>query len=92
MHRQDIRAHLGKRYGSMADFERAKGLPSRSVRDVLRGRAVAQAERALSDELGKPLHVLFPLRYEEPEGDETSPNGDNTRSSSSEHRLIAGRR
>lgn len=95
MHRQDINAALRKRYGSAQAFERDKGLPERSVRDVLRGRAVAQTERALAAELGKPLHQLFPLRYEEPaasDGPDSSPYGDdNGAGESPMHRLSAER-
>lgn len=95
MHRQDINATLRKRYGSAQAFERAQGLPERSVRDVLRGRAVAQTEQALATELGKPLHQLFPLRYEQPdasEGSDSSPYGDDDGADeSSAHRLTTER-
>lgn len=96
MHREDIKAALRKRHGTVRAFELARKLPDRSVRDVLRGRAVAQTEQALSTELGKPLHVLFPLRYEAPDasqGDDSSPTGDDSRGSTTRaHRLSAGAR
>lgn len=54
MHPEDIKAGLRKRYGTVADFERAKGLPAKSVSEVLRGRAwqrIAEAvEAALQEE------------------------------------------
>lgn len=39
IHPEDVKAGLRKRYGTVADFERAKGLPPKSVTEVLRGRA-----------------------------------------------------
>ena len=38
MHPEDVKAGLRKRYGTVAEFERAKGLPPKSVTEVLRGR------------------------------------------------------
>jgi lambda repressor-like predicted transcriptional regulator len=60
MHPEDVKAGLRKRYGTVADFERAKGLPPKSVTEVLRGRAwqrVSDAiECALQEE--EPPHPL----------------------------------
>lgn len=39
MHPEDVKAGLRKRYGTVAAFERKKGLPPKSVTEVLRGRA-----------------------------------------------------
>lgn len=39
MHPEDVKAGIRKRYGSVAEFERAKGLPPKSVTEIFRGRA-----------------------------------------------------
>ena len=53
--REDIKAALRKRFGSVAKFERARGLPEKSVSDVLRGstsrRVTAEIEKALNEPL-----------------------------------------
>lgn len=64
MHREDIKAALRKRHGTLVAFEQKKTLPKGSVKDVLRGRAVAQTEKAIAADLKEPLHRLFPRRYE----------------------------
>lgn len=51
LHREDIKAALRKRYGSVTAFEEAKGLPKKSVSDVLRGRSAAETEQAIVNEL-----------------------------------------
>lgn len=51
LHREDIKARLRKRFRSVTAFERAKGLPAKSVSDVLRGRSSAATERAIIEEL-----------------------------------------
>lgn len=85
IHREDMKAGLRKQFGSLLAFERAKGLPEGSAKDVLRGRAVAQTERAISEALGKPLHRLFPQRYETPEQGESSAKVDDSGQSESAH-------
>lgn len=77
-HREDIKAALRKRFGSLLDFERVRGLPANSTKDVLRGRGVAQTEQAISDVMDVPLHVLFPLRHTAPEGEPSTKVDDNT--------------
>lgn len=52
-HKEDVKAVLRKRYGSVCAFEKAKGLPPQSVSDVLRGRSVARTQAALILELVK---------------------------------------
>lgn len=49
-HRQDVKAALSKRYGSLAGFARAKGYKEQVVRDVLQGRS-----KRLLDEIGMEL-------------------------------------
>ena len=68
LHREDIKAELRKRYGSVADFERTEGLPPRSVKDVLAGKSRPEIARAVARALNRPPHVVFPDRF--------SPNGD----------------
>ena len=52
-HREDIKASLRKKFGSLTAFERVHGLPDRSVSDVLRGKPSKRVqqfiERALSE-------------------------------------------
>jgi lambda repressor-like predicted transcriptional regulator len=74
MHREDIKAALRKKFGTLLAFERGAGLPKGCVKDVLRGRAVARAEAAVALALNKPLHVVFPRRY----SGESSAEVDNT--------------
>jgi lambda repressor-like predicted transcriptional regulator len=62
LHREDIKATIRKRYGSLLKFERAKGLPAHSVKDVLRGRAIWQARREIALELGMPAEKLFTIK------------------------------
>ncbi|WP_288457817.1 helix-turn-helix domain-containing protein [uncultured Sphingomonas sp.] len=49
MHKEDIKAALRKRFGSVAAFERSRGLPEKSVTDLLRGYASARVEKAVVD-------------------------------------------
>jgi lambda repressor-like predicted transcriptional regulator len=90
MHKEDVKASLRKQFGSLTRFELVSNLPVGSTKDVLRGRAVAQTERAIAAALVKPLHVLFPHRYEPPEGDAPSTKVDNTPKIQDAHRLCRG--
>lgn len=47
MHREDIKAAIRKRFGTVAAFEQANGLPAKSVNDVLRGRTNARVAKAI---------------------------------------------
>lgn len=51
MHREDVKAGIRKRFGSVAAFERTEGLPTKSVNEVLRGRANARVSRAIENAL-----------------------------------------
>lgn len=44
-------AVLRRRFGSAFEFERARGLPARSVSDVLRGRPNSRITKAIEQEL-----------------------------------------
>jgi|1_EtaG_2_1085319.scaffolds.fasta_scaffold97144_2 GrpB-like predicted nucleotidyltransferase (UPF0157 family) len=52
-HRELVAAQLRIAFGSVAAFERAYGLPTKSVNDVLRGRPNARVKAAISDVLDK---------------------------------------
>ena len=84
-HPELIKAELRIRYGSMAAFERYYGLPDRSARDVLRGKSVARTAQAIAAELDRPVHELFPGRFEH-----SSHNGDDSAASGTAHRLNDG--
>lgn len=57
MHREDVKAVLRKRYGSIEAFALARGLKSQAVRDLLRGKARGPI-REVARELGvKPEHL-----------------------------------
>lgn len=68
LHREDIKAELRKKYGSVADFERKENLPERSVKDVLSGKSRPDVAKAVAKALNRAPHALFPDRF--------SPNGD----------------
>ena len=51
IHREDVKAQLRKRYGSLAAFSEARGLLAQQVRDLLRGKSNA-AKAAVATELG----------------------------------------
>jgi len=66
MHREDVKAAIRKRFGSVAAFERAKGLTERSVNELFRGRTNNPARRAIEAMLsdtdtpgGNPEHSGF---------------------------------
>lgn len=62
-HREDIKAAIRKRYGTIVAFEKTHNLPARSVNDVLRGKAVSNTARAIARELGMTTEQLFPGRF-----------------------------
>ena len=74
LHREDVKAAIRKRFGSVAAFERAKNLPAKSVTDVLRGQKSERVERAV-------LEVI--------ESDIQSEGSDHSDSEASAHRLNA---
>lgn len=49
MHPEDVKAALRKRFGTIREFERDRGLPEKSVHDVLRGRPNARVTKAVED-------------------------------------------
>jgi len=81
--REDIKAALRTRYGSVFEFERKHGLPHKSAADVLRGRAVTKTAEAIAAELGKSVQEVFPGRFKSSDLSDTS-----SRDSAAQH-LIA---
>jgi lambda repressor-like predicted transcriptional regulator len=55
LHREDIKAELRKRFGSVAAFEREKNLPNKSVHEILRGRKSARVAAEIEKALTQPL-------------------------------------
>lgn len=59
MHREDVKAFLRKRFGSLEAFAAANGLLPQQVRDLLRGKSSA-AKAAVAAELGiDPDHFVI---------------------------------
>ena len=85
LHREEIKARLRMIHGSVVAFEQARGLPAKSVKDVLRGRASRATAEAIARELGVPLHVVSSIYRERT----PSPKGDNSDLSREAHRLSA---
>lgn len=90
LHKEDIKAELRKRFGTLVAFEAKAGRPAGSVKDVLRGRASSETEAAIAAVLEEPLHKLFPKRYPAPGAGEQSTKVDNTSPNVASHRLSAG--
>jgi lambda repressor-like predicted transcriptional regulator len=67
LHREDVKALIRKRFGSLRAFERAKGLPDKSVSGVLRGRASERVERAIGT-------ILSPQTSPTPSADDRKDN------------------
>jgi hypothetical protein len=51
--KEDVKAALRKRFGSVASFEREKGLPEKSVSDLLRGRPSARVRDAVKEAISQ---------------------------------------
>lgn len=59
IHREDVKAELRKRFGSLEAFCEARGLESQQVRDLLRGKS-STARAAVANELGiDPDHFVI---------------------------------
>lgn len=89
MHREDIKAELRKRYGSLQAFSERVGLPDGLVSDALRGRRSSRAEAAIAAALNMPIHKLFPQHYR---FDDSSLVADNNPLQRRTHRLTVGAR
>lgn len=90
LHREDIKAGLRKRFGSVTAFERQRALPAKSVSDVLRGRSVAATAQAIADELGMDVSKVAAPRAKR--RTKQSDKADNSTPAQAHHRLSAGAR
>lgn len=61
-HKEDVKAALRKRFGTLRQFEHERGLAPRSVTDVLRGKPSQPTAVAIANELGCEVHDLFPAK------------------------------
>jgi len=84
LHREEIKAKLRMKFGTIEAFEQLRELPPRSVKDVLRGRSVRRTAEAIAFELGVPIQAVL-SRYE----DHPSPNGDCNDNKAETHRQSA---
>ncbi|MCA1749130.1 MAG: helix-turn-helix domain-containing protein [Parasphingopyxis sp.] len=75
LHPVDIKAELKKRFGSVLAFERARGLPFESVRDVLRGRRSWRVAETIADELGLDMQEQFPEQLQSRKRDDSAESG-----------------
>ena len=87
-HREDIKAALRKRHGSVRAFEAGQGLPVNSVSDVLRGRTVSRAIAAIAADLKIDPSVIRSIGKN---GVRSSNESDDTAKQSRRPRLNAGR-
>jgi len=55
MHPEDVKAELRKRFSTVSAFEQRYSLPSKSVHDLLRGRASARVEKAIEAVIKRPV-------------------------------------
>jgi len=86
LHREDVKAALRKRHGSVRAFEMKRGLPLDSVSDVLRGRTVAQTIKAVAEDLKiDPSAIRNIGKNGAPQSDES----DNSAEQRGRHRLNA---
>jgi lambda repressor-like predicted transcriptional regulator len=65
MHREEIKAQLRMRFGSLRKFEIIKGLARNSASFVLQGRGILPAAEAIANELGIPLHRVSSFYHDQ---------------------------
>jgi lambda repressor-like predicted transcriptional regulator len=68
MHKEEIKAQLRMRHGSLEAFERARGLSHKGVANLLQGRGSRPVAAAIAAELNLPISVVFPNRVMRPRG------------------------
>lgn len=89
-HKEQIKADLRIKFGTLRAFEEINGLQPDSTRDVLRGRKSRRVENAVARALGKPADKLFPHRKADQSCVVESTKRDDTRQKRDAHRLSAG--
>ncbi|MBI0530061.1 hypothetical protein D9602_01660 [Sphingomonas sp. TX0522] len=61
MHREDVKAAIRKRHGTLRAFQEANGLPANAVSEVLRGRKSRRTEdaieRLVAEEVGQSINL-----------------------------------
>ena len=65
LHPEEVKAAIRMRFGSLAKFEKSKGLARHSVSFLLAGRAIMPTAEAIADELDIPLHRVTSLYHEQ---------------------------
>lgn len=65
LHREEIKAQIRMRYGSLAKFEKAKKLAKNSVSFVLQGRSILPTAEAIADELDIPVHRVSSFYHDQ---------------------------
>lgn len=56
LHPEEVKAQLRMRHGTISAFEKSRGLPPRTVSQILFGKAIRKTAEAIADELDIPLH------------------------------------
>lgn len=83
IHREDVKAALRKRHGTLEAFQEAAGLTGQQIRDLLRGKSKV-ALAAVAKELGlDPNHLIIT-------GGAIPVCGTHSNETASAHRLNAG--
>ncbi len=83
LHKEDIKAGIRRKFGTLLEFERRRGLPTGATKGVLSGRKSAKTVAAIADELGVPAEVIQKSVSESIVDDDKSTEVDS-------HRLNAG--
>lgn len=65
LHPEEVKAQIRMRFGSLAKFEIAKGLPKNSVSFLLHGRPILPTAEAIADALDIPVHRVAALYHEQ---------------------------
>lgn len=61
--KEQLKAALRSKFGSLKAFERAYGLPENATRDLLRGRASRLSAEAVANAVSLSVETLFPGRF-----------------------------
>lgn len=58
LHREDIKAGIRKKFGTLSAFEQQRGLPKGAVKGVLIGKSSSRTVEAIADVLQLPVKVI----------------------------------